>query len=160
MAASGEPMHPRAAAWSQKLGGDPSLHRSVYLAVKLLGPVDLALGMARQHRRSVVDLRPAITKATFTLAEFARLAAEVSNAELERAVRSLPRRATSSERLRVLLPLLARARSLGLPLYELVDDVIDPIGREPEVFEQSAQQIDAAVDQVVRVLKVTLATAW
>ena len=89
MAANGDPMHPRAAVWSRHLGGDPGSHRSAYLTSKLLAPVDLALGMTRQHRRWVVDLRPAMTKATFTLAEFARLAAEVSDAELEHAVASL-----------------------------------------------------------------------
>ena len=160
MAGDGEPMHPRAATWSEKLGGDPGSHRSAYLTPKLLGPVDLALGMDRQHRRSVVGLRPAMIRATFTLVEFARLAAEVSDAELEQAVTSLARGATASDRLGVLLPLLARSRSLRPPPSDqLADDVIDPIGRGPEVFEQSARQIDAAVDQVVRVLKVTLATA-
>lgn len=153
LASNGEPMHETSAQWSRRLGGDPTHHRATYLTARVLAPVDLAFGLAREHRRAIVELRPGLIKSAFTLTEFARLAAAIPDDELAAAVATVDPRRNPADRLRAVLPLFARARRLLPPSAdETIDDVIDPIGRAPQFFEQSARQIDRAVTDVVRVL--------
>ena len=108
-----------AAAWSRALGGDPAAHRSRYLTPRVLRDADLVLGMAREHRREVVGLTPALTKTTFTLRELARLTAAVDGDE-----RAQPARVDEAEPADVqrdpLVPGLDQRRQLGG----------DPLGRD------------------------------
>ena len=132
-----------AAAWSRALGGDPAAHRSRYLTPRVLRDADLVLGMAREHRREVVGLTPALTKTTFTLRELARLTAAVDGDELVAAAEGAgtdPR-----DRLRALFGLLGRRRGSAPPVDPAADDVADPIGRALEVYEQSARQVEDAL---------------
>jgi protein-tyrosine phosphatase len=151
-AATGAPMTEPAAAWSRALGGDPATHRSRYLTPRVLRDADLVLGMAREHRREVVGLAPALTKTTFTLRELARLAATVDADELVAAAEAAG--SDPSARLRALLGLLGRRRgTVPPPTDPAADDVVDPIGRAPEVYEQSARQVEDALPPVLRLLR-------
>ncbi len=137
------------------MGGDPSRHRAVYLTPAVLRSVDLVLGMAREHRRAVVDLRPGLVRSSFTLTEFARLSAGLDVAELAEGAAAPGPGATVADRLRGVLGLLARARTrYPLSIDWSIDDVPDPIGRAAVDYEQSARIIEAAVIEVARVLTV------
>lgn len=150
-AGDGQPMTDQAAAWSRALGGDPSAHRSRYLTPRVLRDADLVLGLAREHRREVVSLAPALTKVTFTLRELARLASSVDEDELAAAAAA---GTDPRARLRALLVLLGRRRgSVPLPGDSGADDVVDPIGRDATVYEQSARQVEDAVPAVLRLLR-------
>ncbi len=154
-ATAGEPMHPASAEWSKAMGGDPTRHRAVYLTPAVLRSVDLVLGMAREHRRAVVDLRPGLVRSSFTLTEFARLSAGLDVAELAEGAAAPGPGATVADRLRGVLSLLARARTrYPLSTDWSIDDVPDPIGRAAADYEQSARIIEAAVIEVTRVLTV------
>lgn len=156
MARDGDPMHPRAAGWSRYLGGDPAAHRATYLSAAGLRQADLVLGMAREHRRSVVSAAPNLIRRAFTMRELARLAARLSDAELRAAVAS-DEPATDEERLRAVLQVISSSRGAAPPPADpLVDDVVDPIGRPASDFELAARQIDDASGQVERVLRTAL----
>src|SRR5690606_39009165 len=60
---------------------DLGSHRSRYLTEDILEGVDLVLTMTTRHSSSVLSLAPALAKRTFTIREFAGLAAstDVSN---------------------------------------------------------------------------------
>jgi len=156
MARDGDAMHPQAAGWSRYLGGDPTGHRTTYLTGARLAGAGLVLGMAREHRRAVVTATPALTRQAFTMRELARLTARLSDAELRR---GLPDDGpdTDEARLGALLAMIASSRGATPPPADPTDDdVVDPIGRPPSVFELAARQVDDASDQVERVLRTAL----
>jgi protein-tyrosine phosphatase len=160
VARDGDLMHPWAAEWSRRMGGDPASHRASYLTQKTVRGADLVLGMAREHRRAAVALEPVLVKRTFTVREFARLASEFTDAALEDEAASAGPNLDSAGRLRVLLALLARSRGFTpAPVDAAADDVVDPMGRDREVFARSAQQVESSVHQVVRVLQVAGGTS-
>ena len=154
VARDGDPMHPRAAAWSTYLGGDPDPHQARYLQPARLRGVDLVLAMAREHRTAVVSAVPALTRRSFTMRELARLAARLSDQDLRGAVAAVED--SDAARLRGLLDLLASTRGLVPPVARADDDVVDPIARSSSVFELAARQIDDASGQVERVLRIAL----
>ena len=61
---------------------DAESHQARQLDEQAIRDADLVLGLAREHRRAVVELVPAATRRTFTLREFARLAASVTDIDL------------------------------------------------------------------------------
>lgn len=156
MARDGDAMHPQAAGWSRYLGGDPSGHRTASLSSARLTGADLVLGMAREHRRAVVTAMPVLTRRAFTMRELARLAAQLSDAELHRGL-SADGPDTDQARLGRVLQTIASSRGATPPPVDLADDdVVDPIGRSLSVFELAARQIDDASDQIERVLRTAL----
>jgi len=156
VAPDGDAMHPQAAAWSRYLGGDPAEHRTAYLTSGRLAGADLVLGMAREHRRAVVTAMPVLTRQAFTMRELARLAARLTDAELRDGL-SGDGRDTDEARLGSVLRMIASTRGATPPPADLADDdVVDPIGRAPSVFELAARQVDDASDQIERVLRTAL----
>jgi protein-tyrosine phosphatase len=111
--------------------------------------------MAREHRRTVVTEVPPLTRRAFTMRELARLAARQSEADL-RAALAADEQGTDGARLATLLQLLASTRGATPPATDASDDVVDPMGRQPAVFELAARQIDDASGQVERVLRTAL----
>lgn len=156
IAQEGEPMHPRAAGWSRYLGGDPDDHRTAYMSARRLARVDLVLGMAREHRRAVVADAPALTRRTFTMRELARLSARLDDDQLRDGL-AVEGHASDQARLGAVLRVVASARGTVPPLVDPSDDdIVDPMGREPSVFELAARQVDDASVQVERVLRLAL----
>lgn len=73
-----EAMTPQALQLALSNGADASgadAHRARLLTEPLLAETDLVLTMAREHRSAVVQMAPALLHRTFTVREFARLAA-------------------------------------------------------------------------------------
>lgn len=150
------PMTPEAIDLALEYGvaeADADAHRSRYLSESMLTSPDLILAMSRDHRRAIAELAPARLRSTFTVREFARLAADVSDDELTAVGGETP-----GERLRAAAAIVAGRRGLvAAPLDAADDDVIDPYRREWEVYVASAQQLVPALDQVERVVRIAAA---
>lgn len=132
-------------------------HRSRPLTGSVLAGPDLILGMAREHRRAVVEIAPARLRSAFTLREFARLAADASDADILAAAAAHD---DPSARLRAGVTAVAAQRGMSLPPASADDDdIIDPYRRSWKTYELSGQQLAPAIDQVVRVVRLAVAGA-
>lgn len=153
-----EPMTPEAVRLAAERGvpaEESARHRSHHLVERDLVSPDLILTMTRVHRRAVVELAPSRVGSTFTVREFARLASAVPDDELRAAADS----AGDDDQDRV------RAAALGVAAYRGIveppadpadDDVIDPFRQSWETYENSAAQLEPAIDEVVRVIRLAL----
>jgi len=154
------PMTPEAVRLAVGLGVAAELaeaHRSRYLTDAELRSPDLILAMSREHRRSIVELAPARLRSTFTVREFARLAADTSDADI--AAASVAGGADGSARARAAVVAVAAQRGMSAPPTDPAeDDVIDPYRRSWETYQLSASQLVPAVDQVVRVMSIAMTT--
>ncbi|GAB3630729.1 low molecular weight phosphatase family protein [Microbacterium shaanxiense] len=136
-----------------KLGADPdaaSAHRARYLIEPLLFDSDLILTMTVEQRERVVQMAPRVMKRTFTVPEFARLAAGM-DAAMVRGDASI----SPAARLRNAAVLVNDRRMLS-PAREVDDDVIDPYRRDRAVYEQSASQITPGLHAVQRITTAAL----
>ena len=109
------------------------------LVADLLRTADLVLGMTREHRARAVETWPGAVRRAFTLREFARLTADVDEAELPPG--------TPTQRLRALVPLGAARRRM-ISGSAKVDDVLDPYLQHDSVYAESFRVIVQAVDQI------------
>lgn len=117
---------------------DLAAHRSRQLTPELLDAADLVIGLAREHVREAALTVPATLSRTFTLKEIVR------RAERPR----LP-----GEDLAPWLAGLAAGRSQEDLLGAApIDDIRDPIGQRPRVYEEVAEEIRGLVDELVRLL--------
>lgn len=153
------PMTPEAIDLALERGvgeADADAHRSRFLTEGMLVAPDLILAMTRDHRRMIAELAPSRLRATFTLREFARLAAAMTDAELTASAVG----ATDGARLRAAAAAVAANRGLVPPSDEPDgDDVIDPYRRDWEVYVRSADQLAPGLEQVERVVRLASAAA-
>lgn len=135
---------------------DAEAHRSRYLSEAIAQTPRLTLAMTREHRRTAIEYAPGALRSTFTIREFARLAASLDDEALLRAANE--GRADPAARLRATLAAVAAQRGLPETMADdpADDDVIDPFGQPFEVYERSAAQLMPAVDETVRVLRLAL----
>lgn len=137
---------------------DADAHRSRYLTEQMLASPDLILAMTRDHRRALAELAPARLRSTFTVREFARLAASLSDEELTDAAASVGPDADTGARLRAAAMAVAGRRGLVPPPADPADDdVIDPYRRDWDVYRLSADQLVPALGQVERVVRLAAA---
>lgn len=135
---------------------DARAHRSRFLTERHLDSPDLILTMTRDHRRAVAELAPARLRSTFTFREFARLAATLTDEAIADAAAGAG--ADASARVRAAGAAVAGQRGLTLgPAEAEDDDVIDPFRRSWATYELSGAQIDPAIEQVVRVIRLSAA---
>ena len=116
---------------------DVAGHRSADLATSLDPAPDLVIGMAREHGRAVVELRPDLFPRTFTLKDFVRRASEEG------------RRRVDED-----LPTFLHRLQTGRKPWDLggshpADDVADPIGRPRRAYERCASEIELLVASLV-----------
>lgn len=153
------PMTPEALRLAVELGADETFaraHRSRYMTEQYLRSPDLILAMSREHRRRIVEFAPSRLRSTFTLREFARLAADTPDDTIMTAADAAGDDA--SPRVRAAVAAVAGMRGMGVPPADPADDdVIDPYRRSWNTYQLSASQLAPAIDQVVRVA--TLAVA-
>jgi protein-tyrosine phosphatase len=142
-------MTPEALALADQLGvptADSAAHRSRFLLESHLTDPDLILTMTRDHRRMVAELAPSRMRSTFTVREFARLAAGISDDEIRDAAGKAAAE-TPGARVRAAATLVAARRGMVLPPRQPEDDdVIDPYGRSWQTYELSAAQLTPALD--------------
>lgn len=152
------PMTPEAQRLAAQLGGreaDISAHRSRFLVEGMLGRPDLILTMTRDHRREVAELAPARLRSAFTVREFARLAASVTDEEVRAAAAEAG--SDAGARVRAAALLLASRRGLVMPPPDPADDdVIDPYRRSWETYVLSGTQLTPALAEVERVLRAAI----
>jgi len=134
--------------------GDAAQHRARYLAESMLEESDLVLTMAREHRTHAVQLSPASLRRAFTLREFARLGAGMTDAQVHAVADAAG--ADPGERLRALAGAVGERRGLTPPVAGEDDDVIDPYRRSQRTYELSASQLVPAVETVARLVRATI----
>lgn len=149
----GSPMTPEAAALSVEVGGLGSEHHVARdLTPALVDAAGLVFAMSREHRRSIVDLRPRATRTTFTLREFARLADGITDGELAD-VAALPLDAIGDRLTELVHAVAARRGLVERPDDAADDDIVDPYRRGDAVYRQSAAQLVPAAEIAVRTLR-------
>jgi protein-tyrosine phosphatase len=120
-----------------EMGADLSAHRSQALAADLIDGADLVIGLAREHAREAVVLRPAAMDKIFTLKELLR--------RIDAAGVRTPR-----ETLDAYLARLGAGRNPSDLLgRSREDDVSDPIGHPVDVYRKTAGQIDELLGRLV-----------
>lgn len=134
LAMVGEPMEPNAAAELTRLGGSADGFTARQFQHHMAAKADLVLAATADVRSRVLEEYPSALRRSFTLLEFAYLAPQA------------PRELSSPTEL---IAWAAANRSLALG-QEL--DIIDPIGRGPEVHRQAADLIDGAVGFIAAAL--------
>jgi protein-tyrosine phosphatase len=118
---------------------------------------DLILGATREHRAAAVTLVPRAAGRTFTLREFARLAAAVDQNSVGREIvqagsgpaEVADRAEAVAERARAVVEAAARNRGYVRADSPADDDVADPYRRAASAFELAGRHISAAVDTIV-----------
>lgn len=128
-------------------------HRARLLTEPLLTETDLVLTMAREHRSHVVQMMPALLRRTFTVREFARLGATLTDDEVRRGVAAAG--ADGGARLQALARLVGGQRGL-VPAEPDNDDVIDPYRRSQKTYDLSGSQLAPAVTEAARVIRAAL----
>ena len=114
--------------------------------------------MTRDHRREVVELAPSRLRGTFTIREFERLSAGLSDDEFAAAADAAGTEAAA--RVRAIAALVAGRRGVSHPPETTEDDdVIDPYRRSWETYQRSSAQLIPAVDAVVRAVSISLSGA-
>ena len=135
-------------------------HAAKTLTYESLATVDLALAMAREHRREIVELNPSLTRRTFTLRELSRLSAEISDQALLAEAALVPELSSPSSRLTAMLALVASRRGTTFrPGGIEEDDIEDPYRRSLRTYERSAGQLTAALPPVERLIRLALSTS-
>ncbi|GAA1469910.1 low molecular weight phosphatase family protein [Microbacterium thalassium] len=153
------PMTPESVSLADQLGVPADIatqHRSRFLTEHMLKSPDLILAMSRNHRRVIAELAPTRLRSTFTVREFARLAADLSDAEIIEAATTAGTDAAS--RVRAAAALVATRRGIAPPpKSQTDDDVTDPFGHSWQTYVSSANQLVPALDEVERVVRAALA---
>ncbi|GAA3635311.1 low molecular weight phosphatase family protein [Microbacterium awajiense] len=124
----GEPAGVEITAIAASLGADVSDHLARKLDDHAVLGTDLVLTATRRHREAVIAAAPSTLRTTFTIREIGRVAEHVDAPSI-----------TGIEDLRRRVATLSDAREVAEPRPDL-DDVVDPDGREPEVYVQMVQQ--------------------
>lgn len=129
-------------------------HRARQLTERFVVDADLILALTRVHRTAAAELAPERVRQAFTLREFARLSAGLSDESVAAAAATggTDRRA----RLQAAVQLIAERRGVKPSAPAEADDVIDPFRQSNEVYEESAAQLLPAVREVSRVISAAL----
>jgi protein-tyrosine phosphatase len=122
---------------SRGVQAPPRLARQ--LTAPMLGASDLVLTADRNHRASVLRLRPGVLRRTFTLLEFTRIA-RATGEDLE---------CSEPGRARGAVEAAAHHRAMVPPSAPGDDDIVDPHGRSVREFERCAETIAEAVGEFV-----------
>lgn len=139
-AQSGMEMHPRARRVLERRGLDPAGFRSRQLSHRAIEEADLILTAERAHRAAIVTLMPAAVHRTFTLRQFARMAAVVTPLDAE------PDPTMMGQQL---VTAAINARSRLQPLAAGEEDVPDPIGHRGRRFRRCADELSRLISTVM-----------
>ena len=132
---------------------DATDHASQQLVTEHVKDADLILAMARDHRSQVVQFDPRATRRAFTVRELARIVGEVRDEDL-----NLDPTASIPDRLRAAVQAATLNRGMALqPLTPDGDDVVDPYRRSQDVYEESRDQLVAALHDVTQYFRRAIA---
>ncbi|MET1017781.1 MAG: low molecular weight phosphatase family protein [Leifsonia flava] len=149
----GYPMDAQSAELAARFGvTDTAEHVARELNAQHVGDAQLILAMSREHRRAVAQMTPRASRRTFTIREFARIAAEITDDDLAPAA-ELPLDDTAG-RLSATVAVVGDLRGMVTPaLTPEDDDVIDPYRRTADVYEQTGTELRPAVDSVLALFR-------
>ena len=119
---------------------DISTHCSRLLSPELVRAADVVVGMARQHLIEVITLAPDAWERCFTLVDLVRRGEAMGRREESDELAAWVRRVQGG-----------RSRSSLLAL-DLGDDIDDPMGGRPVVFERVADRLDDLVTRLATLL--------
>ncbi|WFE35877.1 low molecular weight phosphatase family protein [Micromonospora sp. WMMD975] len=137
-AVDGGGMHPYAV---EVTGADVTGFRTRRLRPEHLTGAALVLTATRRQRSACTALAPAALGRTFTLRQFARLAAAAA-----------PARADGDTPLRAAVAAAVRARGRLQPAAPGADDLRDPIGGSPADFRRCAEEIERSIRPVLALI--------
>ncbi|MBG6237061.1 protein-tyrosine phosphatase [Mycetocola sp. CAN_C7] len=142
----GSPMDPQSAELAARFGvTDAAGHVARELNAQHVADAQLVFAMSREHRRSVVEFEPRAARRTFTLREFARIAAEITDEDLAPAA-ELPLE-DAAGRLSATVTVVAAMRGMVGPAHTPDDDdIIDPYRRTADIYERTGAELRPAVD--------------
>jgi protein-tyrosine phosphatase len=143
----GDRMNAPAARQVLARGGDPDSFRARGLDPAFLLASDLVLTATAEQVEFVLALEPGVARSTFVLGEFGRLLAEVDAAALPPFEPTVP---AAASRGRALVAAVDAVRAGAWPHAD--DDLDDPYGRSDEFFSKTADQVEAAIAPLVRLL--------
>ncbi|MFG2164364.1 arsenate reductase/protein-tyrosine-phosphatase family protein [Micromonospora chersina] len=147
-ALDGAAMHPYAVEVAAGTGADPAAFRTRRLRPEHLTRAGLVLTATRRQRSICTALAPAALPRTFTLRQFARLAAAAGEAP-EATEPAVPR---EDSPLRAAVAVAARARGRLQPATPGADDLRDPIGGSPADFRRCAEEIERSIRPVLALI--------
>ena len=155
----GSPMDRQSAELAARFGvTDADKHVARELNAQHVGDAQLVFAMSREHRRAVVEFEPRAARRTFTIREFARITAEITDDDLA-PVAALPLSDTTA-RLNAAVGLVAAMRGMVGPAASPDDDdVIDPYRRPADVYEQTGRELQPAVDAALTLFRRALTLA-
>jgi len=133
-----EPMQPHARQALADLGVTPGEFAARDVDPVMLAASDLILTATRQHRSMVVTTEPSVVRRTFTIKEFARLAASLDDRTAESPAALVERVAAQ----RGWLPAVSATE----------DDVADPYGLAAERYAVTAAELFEAVKGIATAL--------
>lgn len=128
-------------------------HRGRLLDESLLNDADLVLTMTTDHSTAAIEMAPKRMHRTFTVREFARLAATLDDATLCERMQDA---ANPRARLHALVQAVADQRGAVARVDAAEDDVIDPYRKSAEIYDQSESEIIPALVQVERITRAAL----
>ncbi|MEV0429062.1 low molecular weight phosphatase family protein [Micromonospora sp. NPDC050495] len=140
-ALDGAPMHPYAVEVAAGTGADAAAFRTRRLRAEHLAGAGLVLTATRRQRSVCTALAPAALHRTFTLRQFARLAAAAE-----------PAPTGAGSPLRAAVEAAARARAGLQPAAADADDLRDPIGGSPADFRRCAEEIERSIRPVLALI--------
>lgn len=142
------PINQTGARLLRSYGADPGGFEARPLVAPMLDGVGLVITMTREHRSQVTRMSPRLLPRTHALRDLAQLATAID-------VSDVPAADDTSARawLGLVAPLLAARRGLAPPLAPQESGVVDPYGRGEAAYAQMAEQIEACLPAVLRVLR-------
>ncbi|NES27402.1 low molecular weight phosphatase family protein [Micromonospora terminaliae] len=151
-ALDGAAMHPYAVEVAAGTGVDPAAFRTRRLRPEHLTRAALVLTATRRQRSVCTAMAPAALPRTFTLRQFARLAAAATAeaAEATEPIEAAPTAADSP--LRAAVVAAVRARGRLQPATRDADDLRDPIGGSPADFRRCAEEIERSIRPVLALI--------
>jgi protein-tyrosine phosphatase len=139
-ALAGYGMDANAARVLTEFGGNPAGHVAGRLSAQRVQAADLVLTAASLHRSEVLAVEPMALRRTFTMREFARLAAALP----------APDGPPTDERLRARVADAAAQRGSADPVAPGGDEIADPYGAPLAVMRTCGRQISDVVDEILR----------
>lgn len=114
-------------------------HRSRTMTAPMVELADMVIGMAREHVREAALLHPDALAKTFTLKELVRRAEEAGPRQVGEAFDAWLARIAAGRQ---------RDDLLGVG-YDEAMDVFDPVGRSPQMYEETAVLLDDLLARLV-----------
>ena len=134
----GEPMEPFAIDALTGLGITADEFAARDVDAEILADAGLILTATRQHRSMVVTAEPSVVRRTFTIKEFARLAASLDDGP------GVP--------LAQVVDRVAAQRGFAPPVAPGEDDVADPYRQPARRFTETADELGPAVETIADLL--------